>query len=215
VGRVVALDFRGFGDSQWSAEAAYQTDDHVADLGAVLDAVGSEPVFLVGSSWGGLVAIAYAAAHPDRVGRVALVDVAPSANQAEDDVPAMTYDFAGHEEVVAAERAANPHAPQELLEVIASHGTRPGEGGMLVRKRDPFLMRRWPFRADNRWSELSSIAMPVLIVHAAESFIPIDVAERMERETANATLVEIPDSGHVVPVENPTALADVLAAFLS
>ncbi len=215
VGRVVALDFRGFGDSQWSAEEAYGTDDLVSDLGALVSSLGSGPVDLVGASWGGLVAIAFAAANPGRVRRVALVDVAPSSNQAEDDVPPMAYDFAGHARVVEDDRAANPHAPDEMVHVIAAHGTRPGEGGRLLRRRDPFFLRRWPFRADDRWSELGSLEMPVLVVRAADSFIPADVAERMAKEAKNATLVAIPDSGHVVPVENPSALADALVAFLS
>jgi pimeloyl-ACP methyl ester carboxylesterase len=53
VGRVVSLDYRGFGDSQWSAEQAYTTGDHLADLEAVIGSLGASEVDLVGSSWGG------------------------------------------------------------------------------------------------------------------------------------------------------------------
>jgi len=215
VGQVVALDLRGFGDSQWSADAAYSTADHVKDLEALIASLGAKQVDLVGASWGGLVAIAFGAANQDRVHRLALVDVAPASGQAEDDVPPMAYDFANHAEVVAAERAANPHAPDQMIEIAASFGTRPGDAGRLYRKRDPFFMKRWPFRADDRWAELAALDVPTLVVHAANSFIPGDVAERMAKETRQASLVEIGDSGHVVPLENPNALADELLAFLS
>jgi pimeloyl-ACP methyl ester carboxylesterase len=214
VGRVVSLDYRGFGDSQWSAEQAYTTDDHLADLEAVIGSLGASEVDLVGSSWGGLVSLAYAARHPGAVRRLALVDVAPSSTQGQDEVPPMAYDFADHAEVVAAERAANPNAPDEMIEIAARYGTRPGEGGRLYRKRDPYLMTRWPFRADDRWEELSGLDLPVLVVHAAQSFIPGEVAERMAKETGG-TLVEIDPSGHVVPLENPSDLADALVSFLS
>lgn len=215
VGLVLAMDYRGFGDSQWSPDGVYTTDRHVADLEAVVAFLDAPRVDLVGSSWGGLVSIAFASRHRDLVRRMALVDVAPSSTQAEDDVPPMAYDFADHAEVVAAERASNPNAPQEMIEILAAHGTRPGEDGRLYRKRDPVLMTRWPFRADDRWEELTALDLPVLVVHAAESFIPFEVAERVASETGAGSVVEIERSGHVVPVENPGALADALERFFS
>jgi pimeloyl-ACP methyl ester carboxylesterase len=54
-----------------------------------------------------------------------------------------------------------------------------------------------------------------LVAHAADGFIPQEVAARMAKETPRATLVEIERSGHVVPLENPSALADALSTFLS
>jgi len=215
LGHLIATDLRGFGDSQWSATEAYSTDDHVADLDAIVSSVGAEEVDLVGSSWGGLVSIAFAAANPGTVRRLALIDVAPSSQQSVDEVPPMAYDFADHAEAVAAERAANPNAPDDMIEIAALHGTRPGEGGRLYRKRDPLFLRKWPFRADDRWAELGGLEIPVLVAHAADSFIPKEVADRMAKETPNATSVEIEGSGHVVPLENPSALADALSAFLA
>jgi pimeloyl-ACP methyl ester carboxylesterase len=214
-GRVIATDLRGFGDSQWSANEAYTTDDHAADLDAIISSLGADEVDLVGSSWGGLVSIVLAAAKPGLVRRLALVDVAPSSDQPEDEVPPMAYDFADHAEVEAADRAANPNAPDDMIEIAALHGTRPGEGGRLYRNRDPVFLRRWPFRADDRWAELRSLDIPVLVAHAADSFIPGDVAAQMAKEIPHATLVEIERSGHVVPLENPSALADALTTFLS
>ena len=47
----------------------------VADLAALLDALAiTRPVTLVGNSFGGLLALAFAAAHPERVARLALID---------------------------------------------------------------------------------------------------------------------------------------------
>lgn len=215
VGRIVATDLRGFGDSQWSADASYSTDDHVGDLETIVASLDAGEVDLVGASWGGLVAIAFATANPGKVRRLALVDVAPSSDQSEEEVPPMSHDFATHAEVVAAERAAHPNAPDELIDLVANHGTRPGDGGRLYRKRDPLFMRRWPFRADDRWAELAGLDVPTLVIRAASSFNPPEVAERMVKEMPQASFVEIERSGHVVPLENPSALADALISFLS
>ena len=57
--------------------------------------------------------------------------------------------------------------------------------------------------------------MPVLVVHAEQSFIKAEVADRMAREIQDAHLVNIPDSGHVIPVEQPEALGTALADFFS
>src|SRR5205085_4220192 len=83
--RILALDFRGHGDSQWARDKAYTSAEHLADLEARLDALGESVVDLVGSSWGGLVAVAFAARNPERVRRLAIVDVEASFEQGETD----------------------------------------------------------------------------------------------------------------------------------
>src|SRR6185503_11781493 len=71
---VVLYDLRGHGMSERPAER-YAVADLVADLAALLDALDIQrPVTLVGNSFGGLVALAFAAAHPERVARLALID---------------------------------------------------------------------------------------------------------------------------------------------
>src|SRR5450432_1811304 len=53
----------------------YSVASLVADLAALLDALAvTRPVELVGNSFGGLVALAFAAAYPERVARLALID---------------------------------------------------------------------------------------------------------------------------------------------
>lgn len=214
VGRVVSLDLRGYGDSQWSADRAYSTEDHVGDLEGLAESLGLGSVDLAGSSWGGLVALAFAARNPGTVRRLALVDVEPSSEQSDTELFPRPRSFASHSEAVEAERKANPHAPDAMIEVMAAMGTYPGADGQLLRKHDPFFFERWPFRSDDRWEELRSLKMPVLVVHAEQSFIKAEVAERMAKEIPDARLVNIPDSGHVIPVEQPAALGSVLAEFL-
>lgn len=66
--RVIALDTRGCGESEIKPrEGDYAIDKLVADLVALLDALGIAKVRLVGHDWGALQAWYFAMTHPDRV----------------------------------------------------------------------------------------------------------------------------------------------------
>ena len=71
--RVLLYDLRGHGRSE-RPPAGYGVADMVADLAALLDAEGLERVQLVGNSFGGLLALAFAIAYPERARAVVLVD---------------------------------------------------------------------------------------------------------------------------------------------
>jgi pimeloyl-ACP methyl ester carboxylesterase len=71
---VILYDLRGHGMSERPV-TGYSVTSLVADLAALLDALAvTRPVTIVGNSFGGLLALAFAAAHPDRVERLALID---------------------------------------------------------------------------------------------------------------------------------------------
>lgn len=78
VGPAVAYDRRGFGDSPPS-DVPFR---HLDDLLAVLDALGGEAAWLVGSSMGGQLALDAAVAYPERV--AGLVLLAPAVSGAPD-----------------------------------------------------------------------------------------------------------------------------------
>jgi pimeloyl-ACP methyl ester carboxylesterase len=74
--RVVSYDQRGVGRSS-GAVSSDPMKDYVDDLDAVRQAIGAERAHLLGSSAGGLPAIGYAAAHPERVASIIFVDSLP------------------------------------------------------------------------------------------------------------------------------------------
>jgi lipase len=84
---VLAPDLRGRARSL-ALPGPYGLDAHVADLLAVLDHAGVETALLVGHSMGAYVAAAIAAAHPERVAGVVLLDgglAVPSFFEEDDD----------------------------------------------------------------------------------------------------------------------------------
>ncbi len=101
--RVIAPDLRGFGASDRPAEVAdYGVRHSVADLLAVLDALGVERAQVVGHDWGASVAWALAAFVPERVERLAVLSVGhphafaePTIEQREKSWYMLLFQFAG------------------------------------------------------------------------------------------------------------------------
>lgn len=83
---LLAPDLRGRGRSS-ALPGPYGFEAHVADLVALMDAADCERVVVVGHSMGGFVAAALAAAHPERVSRLVLVDGGLPLGRADDPPP--------------------------------------------------------------------------------------------------------------------------------
>ncbi len=74
LGEAVLYDLRGHGLSERSP-SGYGVADHVADLDALFSVLAIDrPAILVGNSFGGLLALAFAVAHPERTAGIVLVD---------------------------------------------------------------------------------------------------------------------------------------------
>lgn len=75
--RVVTLDHRGHGDSSNHGHpAAYTFDQLLADFERVIDDLGVAHIHLLGHSMGGVIAMRYVLAHPERVASLVLMDTA-------------------------------------------------------------------------------------------------------------------------------------------
>ena len=74
--RALAVDLRGHGRSAAPASPETTVEQFSEDIGAVADALGLERFVLVGHSFGGAVATAFAGRHPDRVAGLLLLDPA-------------------------------------------------------------------------------------------------------------------------------------------
>lgn len=215
VATVHAVDMRGHGDSLWAARDQYGTHDHVGDLLAQIDSITDEPVDIAGSSWGALVAIEFAAAYPDRVRQLVVVDIEPSFAVSSTDVPPRPRTFANTGEVVAWLRANHPNAPDAALSAMAGGAFRPAPDGALTAKHDPVLYEVWPFRDEDHWAALANVKAPTLLIRASATFVRADVVERMRDEIPNATFAQFEDTVHVISVDSPTQLATTLQTFLS
>ena len=72
--RAIAVELRGHGGSDAPPDGDYTIGSMADDVAAAVDALGLDRFALVGHSMGGGVALRYAGLHPERVGRLLLLD---------------------------------------------------------------------------------------------------------------------------------------------
>ena len=81
--RAVAVDLRGYGRSDRPRErSAYAMSELVADVRAVVDALGGGRATIVGHDWGGVIAWAFAHSHPERLERLVVCNAPHPARMA-------------------------------------------------------------------------------------------------------------------------------------
>lgn len=216
--RVVALDLRGHGESDWRSE--YTWESTLADVDQALAALGEGQAAVVGHGGGGLVALLYAATRPETVRRVVAVD----------QVPDDTYGKAGHvfperfsdpEELVRAyaERHWADGAGIDVLRETVARTLRSAPDGTWTWRRDPALLEaiselRFYPPEDDFWAHLGQVRCPALLVRGRESFGERSRFERAARTMRDATLVEIERSRHLPHLSNPAAFLATVRPFL-
>ncbi len=223
--RVIALDQRGHGDSDPAPDGDYTVAAMSDDLGAFTDALGLPTFSLLGLSMGGRVAMGFAGAHPSRVERLVIVDIAPDIHP-----PGMARIrtmIANAPEAIESEEwavetamAANPRADVGELRHRIKHALRREPDGTLTWKyaRDLREMMRRGGRREpmDLWERLTHISCPTLLVRGAESdVLSAELAQRVIAALPDGRLVEVPEAGHTVPGDQPAAFVDVARRFLA
>ncbi len=224
--RVVALDLRGHGDSDWSPSADYRRSSHVADVEAVIEELGLAPVAIVGLSLGGTIGYLLAASRPQLVRALVIVDIAPrvepaGASRVRGFVEGRDS-FGSLEEMVSSVRAFRPGRTDEQLLGSVLRNARRQEDGTYTWKYDSAMRRpearpkAGPEEEALLWDALKAIGCPTLVVRGADSDI-VSTASMTEmiRSIPNARGVEVPSAGHLVPGDNPAGFIEVIGPFLS
>ncbi len=223
---LVYYDQRGGGRSPVAREVPVGWREQVADLEALREAWGRERLVLCGYSWGGLLALLYAVAHPARVARLALVSPAPAWSAARAEF-----------EAEFARRNADPALQDERL-VLRESGLREDDPAAYQRRlfelsvvpyfADPARVRGLTaFRVTGRtqqevWASLgdydlrprlAALRVPALVLHGREDPIPWRASE----EVAGLLGAEwhlLSPCGHCPHVEQPELFRRALDAFL-
>jgi lipase len=128
--RVLSVDLRGHGRS--GAEPPWRLETHVGDLLETAAAAGIERAAWIGHSFGGRLVAELAAAHPERVERLVLLDpaIGPLRRRLERaDAILLDHSFGSIEEAVREWRAELALAPDELVEESVRDSIEQGEDG--------------------------------------------------------------------------------------
>lgn len=221
--RVLALDQRGHGETQWAPPQEYGVDYMVSDVEAFVAALGLTDFALLGLSMGGRNAIHYAGGRPAELERLVIVDIGPEvaaegARRIQSGVQASDV-FDSVEEAVERAREANPNADEaEQRHRIEHNMMRTDDGKWTYRYdralRDPANPRPRP-APEVGWGLLSRITVPTLLVRGEVSdVLPADMAQRMVETIPDCQFVEVAGSGHSVPMERPEGFREAVRTFL-
>ncbi|MEE8581722.1 MAG: alpha/beta fold hydrolase, partial [Myxococcota bacterium] len=143
--RVLALDLRGHGDSDWDPKGRYDHEDHAADLEAVVDHLEATRCVLIGHSLGARACMLYAGRHSERVAGFVAVDSAPELDPRGtlriqmDTAEKMDPNFESVHEYESALSLAYPAARPSAIKRMAQHGLKVREDGRFALKMDPAL----------------------------------------------------------------------------
>lgn len=196
------------------AHADLRHDDSIEAMArrALADA---PPVFvLVGFSMGGYVAREIQRQAPQRVRALALIATSARADSAAwrksrgaVGSAAASIAFSGLSRTAIATSLHPKHQDNEaMIERVRAMGLR--LGGETFRRQSS-LVRRGD--ADR----LGEIACPTLVVAAAQDRLrSLDESQELQAAIPGARFALIEDSGHMVPIEAPQALADILVRWL-
>lgn len=233
--QLLRLDLRGTGLSPLPADRGSLAFHRLADdLDVVRESQGLETIDLIAHSAGGFVTLAYAAKYPERLGRVVLVT--PSGKP--------FGDVEGDIKAIRASRSNEPWyadaaAAEAELELLPERMRQRFDPALRV-----FGYARWDDRAQEHSAstdrQMSMRAMAAFVPDA-EAAAELNLADKLKAVTApvlivvgsqdgmtgvkaghviadmlpNATVVELPDTGHYPWVDSPEALRAAVVSFLS
>jgi pimeloyl-ACP methyl ester carboxylesterase len=215
--RVLAPDLRGFGASDVT-EGKVTMRQFARDLGEMLDALGiSEPVALAGLSMGGYIAFQFWQEFSPRLAALILCDT-----RANPDSPQAAADRLAAADRVVREGAAA--LAEGMLPKLLSPHTRQTNPQLAETLRRTMLANprqgiaaaaRGMAERPDMTPRLGEIRCPVLVVVGADDGIsPPAEMRAMAAAIPHSHVVEIPQAGHMSPLEQPAAVNRAIVEFL-
>jgi pimeloyl-ACP methyl ester carboxylesterase len=203
--RLVIWDMRGHGRSDSPDDPSlYSELATVADMAALLDAVGAKTAIVGGLSLGGYMSLAFNRVHPDRVAALLIIDTGPGYKNDEAREgwnknalrTAERYETDGLKvlEVGSAERRTAHHTSAKGLALAAR--------GMLT-QRDAGVI-----------TSLPEIKVPSIVVVGSEDAPFIAASDYMAAKIPGAKKAVIEGAGHAANIDKPEAFNAALLAFL-
>lgn len=220
--RLIALDQRGRGDSDWDPAANYFTEAYVDDLAQWVDALGLDRFVLVGHSMGGTNAFVYTHRHPRRVAALVIEDIGPGssaggagAERIRRELQNTPQRFDSWDAARAWWRTQRPLASEDAIASRARHAMREGADGAIVWKYDADGIARARLDTTQRfvdlWPCVRGLTCPTLLLRGGVSdFLPAETAQAMAEAAPTLVRHDVPGASHYAHDDN---LPDFLAAL--
>lgn len=221
--RMIRMDYRGRGQSEWTGAATYTVPQEGADALALLDHLGIERAAVLGTSRGGLIAMYLAAVAKDRLLGVCLNDVGPALSR---EGLEGIMDYVGRRptaRTLAEVAQALPRTlkgfgdvPEGRWQEEAARLYRQGADGVEL-TYDPTLRDAFLAAFKNpdatAWPLFDALAgLPVALIHAAGSdLLGEDAVTEMQRRRPDMIYGKVPGRGHIPWLDEPESVAVVRA----
>lgn len=215
--RLVMHDFRGQMKSA-KPPGPYSMQQHVDDLRALLDHLGIERALFVGTSYGGEVGMMFAAQHPERVKKLAVI---ACVSEVGPDLAAKIEQWS---------RAALGATPEEFYDTTVPYNYSPEfreahpeileQGRQRVAALPPEFFQAFAelvdaFRELHVTEDLERITAKTLVLAAeGDALKPLPYSRLIAERIPNARLEIIP-GGHAIVIENADAVNEALLRFLA
>jgi pimeloyl-ACP methyl ester carboxylesterase len=166
------------------------------------------------------VAYRFAALSSGRLERLVVVDIPPAQPHPDAELPPAEHpdSYADPQEALEALRRLGSGVDEVFFKDRFGLNYRRRDDGRYVPAHDPQLARQTVAELRAMITDdhdlLGRIEIPTLLVHGARSPIPLAAMKRVADAIEGARLVDIPDAGHAVQLDNPTALLAAVRAFL-
>ena len=222
--RVLALDYRGRGLSDWDRNPEnYALPVELADVIAVLAACEAAPAVIVGTSRGGLIAMALAAKQPGAIAGAVLNDIGPVIEaqglmRIKGYVGKLPEPRSFEDGADILRRVSGAQFPKlEAADWLAAakRGWRE-QKRRLVPTYDPALAHNLATVNPDKpiptmWTQFEALTqVPVLVVRGANSdILSPETVEAMKGRHPDMDVVEVPDQGHAPLLAEPDIIAKI------
>ena len=219
--RLIRMDYRGRGQSQWTGAATYTVPQEAQDAIALLDHLKIDRAAILGTSRGGLIAMLLAALAKPRLIGIALNDIGPEIHRAG---LARIFDYVGrnpaskdHETLAAALPRNMPGfanvPPERWLAEARLHYTATETGLKITYDpalREAFLAAFEGPPAD-LWPLFDACAgLPLALIRGANSdLLTPETTAEMRRRRPDMILAEVPDRAHIPFLDEAESLTAI------
>jgi proline iminopeptidase len=222
---IVFYDQRGLGSSRLINPGAAQTlDAQVADVEALRRSLGVEQIIMAGHSWGGNIAMGYAAAYPQHVKKLILID---SARPNWYETPLTTQD-SFFPEIMEQIRVLEKHDDNaevsdeelrlDLDTMFYSDANRQTFGSLIKGVRlngEIYSANEESMKTVNQWPQVRAMHIPTLIISGRfDAVLPPSTAWDLHKAIAGSKFVVFSKSGHFPFIEEPDRFVSVLNEFV-
>jgi len=206
---ILCYDMRGHGLSS-TGSVPHSIEEHANDLAALMDHVRSGPALICGLSIGGMVAQMLWAQRPDLVSGLILCDTAHKVGTAEFWQARIKAVEEGGVEAIADAIMPRWFAP-DFLNTVECRGYRT----MLARQSSEGYAASCVALRDADLTDIAKrIDVPaIVVVGEHDGATPPSLCAEFARLIPNARFELIKNAGHIVPVEQPLMLSEIIRAF--